>query len=162
MAEHSLTLEQPEATTALAEAFAAQAAAGETFLLEGPVGAGKSHFARSFIRWHLAKAGRVEDIPSPTFTLVQTYEGDGVTLWHTDLYRLDGPDELEELGLTDAFETAICLVEWPDRLGAGLVPKRHLHLSFAQGDHENARTVRMTPGPDWPHALPTLPRAREP
>ena len=61
--------------------------------------------------------GEAEDVPSPTFTLVQVYQDAGVEIWHADLYRLTHPDEVWELGLDQAFETAICLVEWPDRLG---------------------------------------------
>lgn len=87
--------------------------AGDTVLLEGSIGAGKTQFCRALIR---ARLGHDEDVPSPTFTLVQTYEAD-VDIWHADLYRLTHPDEALELGLEDAFAQAICLVEWPDRLG---------------------------------------------
>lgn len=99
---------------------------GDTILLEGGIGAGKTHLARSLIR---AALGRMEDVPSPTFTLVQTYEADGHEIWHADLYRLTHPDEVQELGLDAAFETAICLVEWPDRLGP-LVPPDALRLAL--------------------------------
>jgi tRNA threonylcarbamoyladenosine biosynthesis protein TsaE len=107
-----------EADTArLGARLAALARPGDCFLLEGPIGAGKSHLARSFIR---ARLGRMEEVPSPTFTLVQVYPADGVEIWHADLYRLTHPDEVWELGLDDAFSQAITLVEWPDRLGAHL------------------------------------------
>jgi tRNA threonylcarbamoyladenosine biosynthesis protein TsaE len=88
-------------------------------LLDGSIGAGKSCLARAFIR---ARLGATEEVPSPTFTLVQTYEAEGTEIWHADLYRLTHPDEVWELGLDDAFETAICLVEWPDRLGVHVPP----------------------------------------
>ncbi|MES2539315.1 MAG: tRNA (adenosine(37)-N6)-threonylcarbamoyltransferase complex ATPase subunit type 1 TsaE [Pseudomonadota bacterium] len=91
----------------------------DVFLLEGPIGAGKSCLARAFIR---ARLGREEEVPSPSFTLVQVYEAHGVEIWHADLYRLTHSDEVWELGLDDAFLTAICLVEWPDRLGAHVPP----------------------------------------
>jgi len=112
----SVFLPSAESATALAARLAPHLAPGDVILLSGPIGAGKSHLARGIIQARLAALGRVEDVPSPTFTLVQVYELDGAEVWHADLYRLSGPDEIVETGLEDAFETAICLVEWPDRL----------------------------------------------
>lgn len=114
-----LDLPDPEATETLGRTLAMLARPGDVVLLEGPIGAGKSCLARAFIR---ARLGREEEVPSPTFTLVQVYDAEGVELWHADLYRLTHPDEVWELGLDDAFTAAICLVEWPDRLGAHLPP----------------------------------------
>jgi tRNA threonylcarbamoyladenosine biosynthesis protein TsaE len=116
-----LTLDLPNeaATQALGQRLSVLARPGDVILLEGPIGAGKSALARAFIR---ARLGAAEDVPSPTFTLVQVYEADGVEIWHADLYRLTHPDEVWELGLDQAFGTAICLVEWPDRLGSHLPP----------------------------------------
>jgi N-acetylmuramate 1-kinase len=104
-------------TAALARMLAAELRPGQAVLLDGPVGAGKTHFARAFIR---ARQGDgAEDVPSPTFTLVQTYDDPmGTEIWHADLYRLTDPSELHELGLDEALETGICLIEWPDRLEA--------------------------------------------
>ena len=100
-------------TAALARMLAAQIAPPATILLDGPVGAGKTHFARAFIRARQGDAA--EDVPSPTFTLVQTYADPmGTEIWHADLYRLTHPDELAELGLDEAMREAIVLVEWPD------------------------------------------------
>lgn len=110
-----LDLPDPEATSALGQRLGGLAQPGDTFLLSGPIGAGKSCLARAFIR---ARLGSEEDVPSPTFTLVQVYETPNTEIWHADLYRLTHPDEVWELGLDDAFRAAICLVEWPDRLGA--------------------------------------------
>ncbi|MFN4154272.1 MAG: tRNA (adenosine(37)-N6)-threonylcarbamoyltransferase complex ATPase subunit type 1 TsaE [Paracoccaceae bacterium] len=111
---HSLFLPSEEATDALGRLLAGQLVPGDTVLLTGPIGAGKSQLSRAIIRERL---GRMEDVPSPTFTLVQTYEYPAGEIWHADLYRLSHPDEVLELGLEDAFATAICLVEWPERLG---------------------------------------------
>ncbi|WEF24574.1 tRNA (adenosine(37)-N6)-threonylcarbamoyltransferase complex ATPase subunit type 1 TsaE [Paracoccus sp. S3-43] len=109
-----LTADQ-DLTAALARMLAATARPGDTILLDGPVGAGKTHFARAFIRARQGEAA--EDVPSPTFTLVQTYDDPlGTEIWHADLYRLTDPSELAELGLDEALTDAICLIEWPDRL----------------------------------------------
>lgn len=116
-------------TDTLAQRIAPILQAGDVLLLEGDIGAGKTAFSRALIR---ARLGYAEDVPSPTFTLVQTYEDD-VDIWHCDLYRLTHPDEAIELGLDEAFETAICLIEWPDRL-ADLAPKSALTLRFVAAD----------------------------
>ncbi|MGR3702231.1 MAG: tRNA (adenosine(37)-N6)-threonylcarbamoyltransferase complex ATPase subunit type 1 TsaE [Paracoccaceae bacterium] len=135
-----ITLSSPEQTAAFAVRLGTCLTAGDTVLLEGSIGAGKTHFARSLIQSRLTAP---EDVPSPTFTLVQTYEADGVEIWHSDLYRLTSPDEVIELGLIDAFDTAICLVEWPDRLG-NLTPRDALTLRFTQGDSEDKRVISLT------------------
>jgi tRNA threonylcarbamoyladenosine biosynthesis protein TsaE len=135
------TLPSPEATSRLAAHLADRLAPGDILCLDGDLGAGKTHFARSLIQHLQAAEGRVEDVPSPTFTLVQTYEAGGHEIWHADLYRLSDPQEVDELGLIDAFDTAICLVEWPDRLGDEM-PARALWLS-----------LRMVPGQDDARAL---------
>lgn len=120
--------------------------AGDVILLEGSIGAGKSFFARTLI---LALLAEPEDIPSPTFTLVQTYGAPKFDIWHCDLYRLSTPYEAQELGLEDAFETALCLVEWPDRLG-DLTPPDALTISLALTDtpQERRATLRAT-DPRW-------------
>lgn len=133
-----LTLDLPNeaATTALGIRLAGLARPGDAILLEGPIGAGKSSLARAFIR---ARLDREEEVPSPTFTLVQVYEADGTEIWHADLYRLTHPDEVFELGLDGAFESAICLVEWPDRLGRHLPPDALRIRLEAAGDGRRAR-----------------------
>ena len=213
----TLLLDGDAQTTRLGAALAPLLEAGDAVLLSGAVGAGKSHLARAIIR---ARLGRMEDVPSPTFTLVQTYEagaaevenpraggaaagrakagrpetglsaprGPGtpeaggaatggeageaaaqgpqartagmdaggtaaqgpqagaagtaaVEIWHADLYRLTSPAEVAELGLEAAFETAICLVEWPDRLGR-LAPPDALEIALAVRGDARAAHVR--------------------
>ena len=147
---YTKTLETAEDAKALAAAFSAHLKGGDCLLLSGPVGAGKTHFARSIIQAMMARDGEVEDVPSPTFTLVQVYETSVGEVWHTDLYRLTHVDELTELGLDDAFETAITLVEWPDRLGDAR-PNRHLDLTFSMPDIDSdVRVLEMqVVGTDW-------------
>lgn len=132
-----LILSSPQATAALAVRLGSVLRAGDTLLLEGPIGAGKTLFARSLIQSRLIVP---EDVPSPTFTLVQTYMAPEYEIWHADLYRLGHPQDVVELGLTDAFDTAICLVEWPDRLGQ-LAPQTALTLRFSTIDDENVRVL---------------------
>ncbi len=133
----------PSVTERIAAQLGAQLVQGDTVLLSGPVGAGKSHFARALIQSRLARLGRQEDVPSPTFTLVQSYDLDDVELWHADLYRLSDTYEVVELGLEQAFEEAICLVEWPERLG-DLAPAEALHLSLDAGDGPEARMLSFS------------------
>lgn len=123
----SLYLPTADDTDRLGAWFAARLGPGDVVLLHGQIGAGKTQFSRALIR---ARLGRNEDVPSPTFTLVQAYEVGETEIWHADLYRLSHPDEVTELGLEAAFETAICLVEWPEKLG-DLTPKNALTLRFS-------------------------------
>ena len=133
-----LTLPDLEATERFAAAVAAAVRQGDAILLAGPLGAGKTAFARAFLR--AAAADPRLEVPSPSFTLVQSYETHRGTVHHFDLWRLDGSSALAELGWDDARED-IVLVEWPDRLGA-MTPPDALRLEFALADGE-ARTVRV-------------------
>lgn len=152
-------LPDPEATAALARWLAPRLRGGDVLLLSGPIGAGKSHFARALISSLLEAAGTPEDIPSPTFTLVQTYEAAGLEIWHADLYRLGHPDQILELGLDEAFASALCLVEWPDRLG-NLTPPDALHVSFSDGPDESARLLRFSAdAPRWAALLSAMPES---
>jgi len=142
-------LPDPAATDALAARFAGRVGPGDALLLEGQIGAGKTHFARALIR----ALGVAEDVPSPTFTLVQTYDA-GFEIWHADLYRLTHPDEAVELGLTEAFETALCLVEWPAKLGADR-PEQALTLRFSLSG-EGRIVEFLSDNPAWEARLADL------
>jgi tRNA threonylcarbamoyladenosine biosynthesis protein TsaE len=117
-----------EAATARAAAeLAARLRPGDVVALRGDLGAGKTAFARAAIR---ALVGDAEaEVPSPTFTLVQTYEAPAGTVWHFDLYRLTDPAEVWELGWEEAAAGGIVLVEWPERLG-GLLPPRRIEAAL--------------------------------
>lgn len=126
---------------------------GDCILLTGDVGAGKTHFARSIIQASLESA---EDVPSPTYTLVQTYAGRWGDIWHADLYRLTDTQEIEELGLFQAFDEAICLIEWPDRLH-DLAPSQALGLTLMAGDEDDERQLAfLWSDPHWNDILKGL------
>jgi tRNA threonylcarbamoyladenosine biosynthesis protein TsaE len=133
------------ATAMLAARISAVADAGDVIALKGDLGAGKTSFARAFIR---ARGDRDIAVPSPTFTLVQVYEFTPAAIWHFDLYRLTSSEEAWELGIEDAFSEGISLIEWADRLGP-LLPDRRLEINFAFGDRPDARQVLLYPGSAW-------------
>ena len=143
----SVDLADEAATARLAEDLAMKLAPGDVIALEGDLGAGKTTLARALIR-AIADDAALE-VPSPTFTLVQTYPG-RVAIAHFDLYRLGGPDELDEIGFDEALETSAALVEWPER-ATGRLPAEALavQLSIA-GD---GRRAQLTGGGTWPDRL---------
>lgn len=151
-----LTLHSPDETAALAHCIAPLLHGGDTILLHGDIGAGKTHFARALIQHRQASIGPVEDVPSPTFTLVQTYEIGSDEIWHVDLYRLSDEDEIEELGLRDAFDNAICLIEWPDRLGR-MRTENAIEFAFQTGSKPDERTLTLRTDADrWRALLPAI------
>ena len=135
-----LDLADETATQALAERLSGMCGRGDMFSLKGDLGAGKTVFARAFVR---ARTIPDEDVPSPTFTLLQVYETASDPIYHFDLYRLKSSDEVIELGFEDALDDGIVLVEWPDRLGAYL-PRDRLEVELLQGPSEDARRARLT------------------
>ena len=135
-------LNTSDETADLAERISAQLRIGDTLLLQGEIGAGKSFFARALIQ---SLQNHPEDVPSPTFTLVQTYTTNIGEVWHADLYRLNNPSEAEELGLAEAFSDAICLIEWPDRL-ANLAPPDAITLSFTTLANDDMRQISFSGG----------------
>jgi tRNA threonylcarbamoyladenosine biosynthesis protein TsaE len=144
----SRALPDEGATAALAQRVAALARPGDVILLDGPFGAGKTAFARAFLR--AATGDSTLDVPSPSFTLVQTYETRIGPVHHFDLWRLDGPAALAELGWDDALDD-IVLAEWPDRLGA-LRPAEALTVALELLPGE-ARRVTLS---GWPGRIGRL------
>ena len=148
----TLSLADADHTARVAGRLGGMLTSGDTILLTGDVGAGKTHFARALIQSLLTTH---EDVPSPTFTLVQTYETLRGPVWHADLYRLGSSYEIEELGLVDAFETAICLVEWPDRLGL-LRPASALDLLLETTSDDTRRLTASWEEGSWRAKIESL------
>lgn len=149
-----LTWPDAAATHAFGARLATRLDAGDVVLLSGDLGAGKTALARAVIE----TACGIKDAPSPTYTLVQLYEtGSGQELWHADLYRIEDESELEEIGLDDAFETAICLVEWPDRLGEWRPSDRlEISITHSAGGMDTAREARITGFGKWESRIDDL------
>ncbi len=146
----SLSLPDEAATAALAEALAPLLRPGDALLLDGPLGAGKTSFARALIR---ALAGAEIEIPSPSFNLVLTYDTPAGPVWHFDLYRVADPRELDELGLDEALGEGITLVEWPDRLGT-FAPVHALTVRLAaESAGPTARRAEMLGDDRWSQRL---------
>ncbi len=132
-----VTVTDEGGTAAFAARLANVLRPGDIVTLDGPLGAGKTALARALIN---ALPGPAEDVPSPTFTLVQTYDRGGLEIWHFDLYRIEDPEEAFELGIEDAFADAVSLIEWPGRLGT-LLPAKHLKVAIAEAADGRRITV---------------------
>lgn len=145
-------LPDAEATTRLGQVIAPLLAPGDSLLLYGPLGMGKSTLARGLIR---ALTTPDEEVPSPTFTLVQTYDFPGKPVYHFDLFRIESPDDALELGIEDAFAEGISLIEWPERLG-GWLPMERLDVELAPGPDANARRARLVGHGGWRDRLKEL------
>ena len=139
-----------QATSDLAKTLAPMLNAGDVIALRGGLGAGKTTFSRALIE---ALRGEPTDVPSPTYTLVQTYDGLAFPIFHMDLYRLDAPDEVFELGW-DETQLGLALIEWPDNAGPHL-PSWRLDLTLEiLGDSRKA--ILEPHGEDWQKRLHEL------
>ena len=156
-----LELPDLEATCALARQVAAAVRPGDVIALRGDLGSGKTAFARALIgaladpARGAEEAGPGEEVPSPTFTLVQTYRRLPAEVWHFDLYRLERPDEVYELGIEDALAEGISLIEWPERLGP-LLPRERLDLLLSFGAAPGARRAEIRGHGGWAERLKRL------
>ena len=141
-----MILADEAATARLGQAIAQALRPGEAVCLSGPLGAGKSTLARALVR---ALTTPDEDVPSPTFTLVQFYEGARLKVAHFDLYRLTSPDEAYEIGLDEALDEGAAVIEWPQRL-EGALPRDRLDVEIALSeDDAEGRTARLTRHGAW-------------
>lgn len=143
MTSTDILLPSPEAAERLGAAITGLLQAGDAVLLVGPLGAGKTTLARGLIR---ALTSPEQDVPSPTFTLAQAYEGAQLTVTHFDLYRLKRAEEAEEIGLWEALDEGAVVVEWPERLGEALPPNR---LAVELSLDSAGRRARLTPYGAW-------------
>jgi tRNA threonylcarbamoyladenosine biosynthesis protein TsaE len=146
----TLSLPDVAATRALGARIAAGLEPGDLVALEGELGAGKTTLARAILR----ALGIAEDVPSPTFTLVQVYETPQLTVRHYDLYRIEKADEILELGLDEALEEGAALVEWPERAD-GRLPGALLHVGLSPTDRD-ARMALLSGPAKW---IPIFERA---
>ena len=142
-----MILVDEKATEALGDRLADRLGAGDVVTLSGPLGVGKTALARAVLR----ALGHSGDVPSPSFAIVQPYEELDPPVWHVDLYRIEAPGDLDELGL-DSLADATLLVEWPERAGEGAWPNAlRLTLDFAQG---GARRLTADVPPSWQDRWP--------
>jgi tRNA threonylcarbamoyladenosine biosynthesis protein TsaE len=147
-----MILEDEAATAALAASLAHQLRGGDVVLLSGGLGAGKTSFARALI----AALGHEGEVPSPTFALVQPYDELAPPVVHADLYRLEDPGEMAELGLDSLGEDAVLIVEWPERAGSGAWPQA-LRLTLEILDERRRALTAQVP-PSWEGRWPPPPR----
>lgn len=160
-AQREVALPDLAATERLAASLARVLRKGDVIALAGPLGVGKTAFARALI----AALGGEEEVPSPTFTLVQVYELPAVAVWHLDLYRLAKPTDAYELGIEEAFAEGVSLIEWPEHLGP-LLPAERLEVALAfadssdaspgSGERDEARRARLTGHGGWAPRLAEL------
>ncbi len=139
-----LDLTSEAETEALGRRIADALRPGDVVALYGGLGAGKTSLARSIVRRFLPQ----EEVPSPTFTLVQTYETPAFAIWHVDLYRLKDKSEVRELGLEEALDEGVLLIEWPERM-AELLPRDRLDVMFEMTDDAEHRVAKVVARGSW-------------
>lgn len=144
-----MILAGPAETASAGQALAEMLRVGDIIALSGDLGAGKTSLARGL----LSGLGLVEDAPSPSFAIVIPYDPPEVRLgvWHVDLYRLDDPDEIEELGLDEALSNGALIIEWPERMGRRLWPEALLLNLKPEG---SGRRLTVTVPPSWEGRCP--------
>ncbi|MBB37218.1 MAG: tRNA (adenosine(37)-N6)-threonylcarbamoyltransferase complex ATPase subunit type 1 TsaE [Hirschia sp.] len=148
---HEIALKDDEATARLGRTLAEMVRPGDVIALKGDLGAGKSTLARALIRKLLQNEDL--EVPSPTFTIVLTYEAEHLPIWHFDLYRLEDEQDLPELGFEDS-QDGLALIEWPERMGHSL-PKWRLDLELEiVSDGRIAHIVGY--GPEWSERIDSL------
>ncbi len=148
-----MDLANEKETGALAARLAAVTRPGDFIALAGELGAGKTAFARAFIRALASNGAEApEEVPSPTFTIIQTYDLGALSVHHVDLYRLEAPEEALELGLDEARGNGLILMEWPERMGRYL-PGDRLEVAIEFGAEETQRRITLGGGGDWPERL---------
>src|ERR1041384_6740050 len=142
-ATFSLALANETATAHLMADLALLTGPGDVITLSGDLGAGKTAAARAMIRYLAGDDGL--EVPSPTFTLAQTYDLPAFPLIHADLYRINDASELEEIGLAPLPEATLALIEWPERAPDALPPDRiDIAFSHRPALGSNARAAEIT------------------
>lgn len=147
--EHRCALDELAATDALGARIAASLNVGDAVALEGDLGSGKTTLARAILR----ALGVTEAVPSPTFTLVQTYETPKLRVRHYDLYRIENVTDMDELALDEALDEGSALIEWPEHAGSFL-PRDALHVALTLDDV--GRRARITGPRRWAKAFAEL------
>lgn len=142
----TVELENEAATRQLGASLAACLTPGDVVTLRGDLGAGKTSLARGAI----STLCDAEEVPSPTYTLVQTYSAKTFDIWHFDLYRLEAPGDVWELGIEEALEDGVCLIEWPERI-ENLLSGAELNIDISFNGQ--GRTAKLSGGPDWAERL---------
>lgn len=151
--ERRMQLADEAQTRLLGNRLAALLRVGDFIALHGDLGAGKTALARAIIQARLEACGQMEEVPSPTFTLVQNYETPELLLTHMDLYRLEKSGDAAELGIEEALDEGVLLVEWPGKLAA--LPADRLDIRMTHMG-EGSREVRLTGHGSWAQRVEEL------